>query len=98
MQNLVLQIDTKSSTLWYGGPYSYEHLLQGTSILVSNLIGVKLRHENWDKAMQLKGGICAYSCGVDNVKNYTTMDNATTNNDFSNDVAAHSQFYKDKGF
>ena len=93
-----MQIDATEYNIWYGGPYSYEHLLQGTSILISKIKGVKQYHNDWSKDMVLKGGICAYNSNVESIKNYTTMDSVTTNSDFSNDVTARSQFFYDEGF
>ena len=88
------QIHIKYFVLWDGAtePRSYEHLLQGTNILISKIIEVKNNHENWSEAMVLKGGICAYSSGVERVIE------CINDNDFADDVIARSQYYKSKGF
>jgi len=60
--------------------------------------GVARKHGDWTTDMDLKGGICAYNSGIGNVQTYKNLDVGTTGGDYSNDVTARSQFYKDNGY
>lgn len=60
--------------------------------------GVAAKHPSWTQDMAYKGGMSAYNAGVGNVDSYANMDVGTTGNDYGNDVAARSQFYKDNGY
>ncbi|CAK8673884.1 unnamed protein product [Clavelina lepadiformis] len=93
----LMQVDDRYHTL-KGGPYSLEHIEQGTGILIDMINGVEVKHRDWTQDMALKGGICAYNSGVSNVQTYENMDVGTTGNDYSNDVTARSQYYKENGY
>lgn len=60
--------------------------------------GVSRKYPNWTVNMALKGGICAYNCGVSNVRDYKNIDSRTTGKDYSNDVVARSQYYENNGY
>ena len=72
--------------------------MQGTQILIDMINGVRNKHSDWTADMALKGGICAYNSGVSNVRTYKNMDVGTTGGDYSNDVTARSQYYKNNGY
>lgn len=44
------------------------------------------------------GGIAAYNMGDRNVHSYDSVDANTTGKDYSNDVVARAQWYKNNGF
>ena len=44
------------------------------------------------------GGIAAYNQGDGNVHSYSQVDGCTTGGDYSNDVTARAQWYKDHGY
>lgn len=74
-------------------------MLYFEGILIDMINGVANKHPTWTQDQQLKGGISAYNAGVGNVDTYSGMDVGTTGGDYSNDVAARSQWYKnDAGY
>ncbi|XP_076118749.1 lysozyme g-like [Alosa pseudoharengus] len=78
---------------------SEEHIKQGTGILISSIRDIKRRFPNWTKEQQLKGGIAAYYAGPRNVPaEYEKVDENTFAKDYSNDVVARAQFYREHGF
>ena len=91
------QVDNRYHIL-EGGPYSIENIKQGTGILIGMINAVHNNHPGWTTDMVLKGGICAYNSGVFNVQTYENMDEGTTGHDYSNDVTARSQYYRDNGY
>ncbi|XP_060947474.1 lysozyme g-like [Limanda limanda] len=81
-----------------GGWDSEKHLNQATGILVHFIIRIKNKFPDWSKEQQLKGGIAAYSTGDGNVHSYSGVDELTTGGDYSNDVTARAQWYKNNGY
>ncbi|CAK8692296.1 unnamed protein product [Clavelina lepadiformis] len=90
----LMQVDDRYHQI-QGGPYSLDNIMQGTQILIDMINGVQSKHRDWTQDMDLKGGICAYNSGVSNVQTYDNMDVGTTGNDYSNDVTARAQYYKE---
>ncbi|XP_078493975.1 lysozyme g [Ciona intestinalis] len=93
----LMQVDDRYHTI-EGGPTSLDHILQGTSILISNIGQISSKFPSWDQNMDLKGGICAYNIGVGGVWSYDNMDVGTTGDDYSSDVVARAQYYEDNGY
>ncbi|XP_078620532.1 uncharacterized protein LOC144887281 isoform X2 [Branchiostoma floridae x Branchiostoma japonicum] len=81
-----------------GGPYSTEHIKQGTQILIGIINCVKRNHSDWTADMALKGGISGYNAGCGNVWTYENMDRGTTGDDYANDVVARAQWLRGQGF
>ncbi|XP_053275430.1 lysozyme g [Pleuronectes platessa] len=81
-----------------GGWDSEEHLNQGTEILVYFINRISNKFPDWSKEQQLKGGIAAYNQGDGNVRSYSGVDQQTTGGDYSNDVTARAQWYKNNGY
>ncbi|KAM3623633.1 uncharacterized protein V6R79_013559 [Siganus canaliculatus] len=75
---------------------SEEHLNQATGILVDfiNIIKNKSEFKSCTREQVLKGGIAAYNMGDGNVHSYKNVDAKTTGGDYSNDVVARAQWYK----
>ncbi|XP_042341094.1 lysozyme g [Plectropomus leopardus] len=73
---------------------SEEHLCQGADILVYFIGRIRNKFPGWSTEQQLKGGIAAYNMGDGNVHSYDNVDACTTGGDFSNDVVARAQWYK----
>ncbi|XP_068583359.1 lysozyme g-like [Cebidichthys violaceus] len=80
-----------------GGWDSEEHLCQGTEILVHFIKRIRNKFSNWSAEEQLKGGIAAYNMGDGNVHSYGGVDENTTGRDYSSDVVARAQWYKNNG-
>ncbi|XP_075946394.1 lysozyme g-like [Anarhichas minor] len=80
-----------------GGWDSEEHLCQGTEILVYFIERIRDKFPSWSAEEQLKGGIAAYNMGDGNVHSYGRVDENTTGRDYSNDVVARAQWYKNNG-
>ncbi|XP_041790032.1 uncharacterized protein LOC121604548 [Chelmon rostratus] len=78
---------------------SEEHLCQATKILVDFIEAIqnKGKFRCLSKEKQLKGGIAAYNMGDGNVHSYERVDENTTGEDYSNDVVARAQWYKEHG-
>ncbi|KAL4630860.1 lysozyme g-like [Arapaima gigas] len=93
----LMQVDKRHHRI-VGEWNSEEHLIQGTKILTDFISGVKAKFPNWSKEKVLKGGIAAYNFGLKNVQTYERLDMGTTNNDYSNDVVARAQWYKQNGY
>ncbi|XP_026216284.1 lysozyme g-like [Anabas testudineus] len=77
---------------------SEEHLRQATEILVYFIKRIQQKFPGWTSEQQLKGGIAAYNMGDGNVHSYDNVDAHTTGKDYSNDVVARAQWYKNNGF
>ncbi|XP_026216264.1 lysozyme g-like [Anabas testudineus] len=77
---------------------SEEHLCQGTEILVHFIGRIGKKFPSWTSEQQLKGGIAAYNKGDGNVHSYDSVDARTTGGDYSNDVVARAQWYKNNGY
>ncbi|RVE76546.1 hypothetical protein OJAV_G00010950 [Oryzias javanicus] len=77
-----------------------DHLRQGAEILVGfiNKINQKPAFQSCTKEQKLKGGIAAYNMGDGNVHSYGGVDENTTGGDYSNDVTARAQWYKQHFF
>ncbi|XP_078515084.1 lysozyme g-like [Lissotriton helveticus] len=88
----------KSNNEIRGAWNSSEHISQGTEILISMIKSIKKKFSSWSENQHLKGGIAAYNAGPGNIKNYANLDNATTGRDYSNDVVARAQYFKQSGF
>ncbi|XP_074486631.1 lysozyme g-like isoform X1 [Sebastes fasciatus] len=73
---------------------SEEHLCQGTEILVHFIKRIRDKFPDWSTEQKLKGGIAAYNMGDGNVDSYGKVDKKTTGEDYSNDVVARAQWYK----
>ncbi|XP_019647366.1 PREDICTED: lysozyme g-like [Branchiostoma belcheri] len=93
----LMQVDYRYHTP-VGGPYSTEHIKQGTQILIDTINCVQQRHPSWTAEMALKGGISGYNAGCGNVQSYAGMDVDTTGDDYANDVVARAQWLKAHGF
>ncbi|NXT87231.1 LYG protein, partial [Anhinga rufa] len=93
----LMQVD-KNSHKPVGEWNSETHLNQGTNILIEMIKTIQKRFPRWTKDQQLKGGISAYNAGTKNVQSYDRMDIGTTHNDYSNDVVARAQYYKEHGY
>ncbi|XP_034442809.1 lysozyme g-like [Hippoglossus hippoglossus] len=81
-----------------GGWDSEEHLNQGTGILVDFIDRISKKFPGWSREQKLKGGIAAYNQGDGSVHSYNEVDRHTTGGDYSNDVTARAQWYKDHGY
>ncbi|XP_030623582.1 lysozyme g-like [Chanos chanos] len=93
----LMQVDKR----WHtprGGPYSEEHISQGTKILCDSVKEIQRKFPNWSKEQQLKGGLSAYNMGASRVPSYEQTDINTTGGDYANDVLARAQWYKQNGF
>ncbi|CAL8253835.1 unnamed protein product [Arctogadus glacialis] len=77
---------------------SEAHLEQGTKILVDFIQNIQFNRPRWTKEQQLKGGIGAYYEGVEGVIGNEPEDEPTEGNEYSNDVVARAQWYKERGF
>ncbi|XP_037327433.2 lysozyme g-like [Pungitius pungitius] len=73
---------------------SEEHLSQAAEILVLFIGRIRDKFPGWSVEQQLKGGIAAYNMGDGNVHSYDQVDARTTGEDYSNDVVARAQWYK----
>ncbi|XP_060947438.1 lysozyme g-like [Limanda limanda] len=80
-----------------GGWDSEEHLNQATGILVYFISRIKNKFPHWSEELQLKGGIAAYNMGDGSVHS-ETVDENTTGGDYSDDVIARAQWYKNNGY
>ncbi|KAK9539991.1 hypothetical protein VZT92_002469 [Zoarces viviparus] len=80
-----------------GGWDSEEHLCQATEILVYFIERIRGKASFRNAEEQLKGGIAAYNMGDGNVHTYDRVDENTTGQDYSNDVVARAQWYKNNG-
>ncbi|XP_070828127.1 lysozyme g-like isoform X2 [Chaetodon trifascialis] len=76
---------------------SEQHLSQATGILVYFIKKMqnKKNFSGLSKEKQLKGGIAAYNAGDGKVHSYEHVDENTTGKDYSNDVVARAQWYKE---
>nr|QMV28695.1 goose-type lysozyme [Totoaba macdonaldi] len=72
---------------------SEEHLCQATGILVYFIKVIRNKFPGWSTEEQLKGGIAAYNMGDRSVED-KDVDKITTGRDYSNDVVARAQWYK----
>ncbi|TKS68863.1 Lysozyme g [Collichthys lucidus] len=72
---------------------SEEHLNQATEILVHFIKLIRNKFPGWSTEEQLKGGIAAYNMGDRSVED-KDVDKKTTGRDYSNDVVARAQWYK----
>ncbi|XP_036380034.1 lysozyme g-like [Megalops cyprinoides] len=93
----LMQIDKRYHTP-VGKWDSEEHLNQGTEILIDLIKQIQNKFKDWPKEHQFKGGISAYNAGVKNVRTYERMDVGTTGDDYSNDVVARAQWFKNNGY
>ncbi|XP_056264496.1 lysozyme g-like [Pseudoliparis swirei] len=80
-----------------GGWDSEEHLCQATEILVHFIGRIRNNFSSWSVEEQLKGGIAAYNMGDGKVHSIQNVDENTTGKDYSNDVVARAQWYKNQG-
>uniref|UniRef100_A0A3Q3FGR8 Lysozyme g n=1 Tax=Labrus bergylta TaxID=56723 RepID=A0A3Q3FGR8_9LABR len=76
---------------------SEEHLRQATGILVHFIGRISTKFPDWSPEQKLKGGIAAYNMGDGNVHSYENVDDHTTGRDYSNDVVARAQWYRNHG-
>ncbi|XP_065814491.1 lysozyme g-like [Labrus bergylta] len=76
---------------------SEEHLRQATGILVHFIGRISTKFPDWSPEQKLKGGIAAYNMGDRNVHSYENVDDHTTGRDYSNDVVARAQWYRNHG-
>ncbi|KAG7261041.1 hypothetical protein CRUP_004343 [Coryphaenoides rupestris] len=77
---------------------SEAHLNQATGILVYFIQRIEQKFPNWSAEQKLKGAIAAYNMGDGNVHSYEGVDQHTTGKDYSNDVVARAQWYKQQGY
>ncbi|XP_032399675.1 lysozyme g-like [Etheostoma spectabile] len=76
---------------------SEEHLCQATDILIHFILRIKHAFPDWSKEQQLKGGIAAYNAGDGKIHSYEEVDAKTAGGDYSNDVVARAQWYRNYG-
>ncbi|XP_042283204.1 lysozyme g-like [Thunnus maccoyii] len=81
-----------------GGWDSEEHLCQGTEILIYFIERIQKKFPAWSPEQQLKGGIASYNMGDKNVRTIERMDVGSSGGDYSSDVVARSQWYKNNFF
>ncbi|XP_061585855.1 lysozyme g-like isoform X1 [Cololabis saira] len=93
----LMQVDKRHHTI-RGGWNSEEHLRQATDILVYFIKRIQRKFPTWTKEQQLKGGIAAYNTGDGRVNSYQGVDSRTTGRDYSNDVVARAQWYKNNRY
>ncbi|KAL3066311.1 hypothetical protein OYC64_016298 [Pagothenia borchgrevinki] len=77
---------------------SEEHLNQATGILVYFIGRISTKFPSWSRAQKLRGGIAAYNMGDGNVHSYDGVDANTHGGDYSKDVLARAQWYKNNGY
>ncbi|XP_062304456.1 lysozyme g-like [Osmerus eperlanus] len=93
----LMQIDKR----WHspqGGPFSEQHIRQATDILKGCYGEIKNKFPSWNEDQCLKGALAAYNMGASRVHSYESVDANTTGGDYSNDVVARAQFFKDNGY
>ncbi|CAL8273391.1 lysozyme g [Gadus morhua] len=94
----LMQVDKR----WHkprGAWDSETHLDQGTGILVDLIKHVQKERPNWSTNWQLKGAIAAYNKGYKVLDHPVhNMDQITTGGDYSSDVVARAQWYKENLF
>ncbi|XP_069060483.1 lysozyme g-like [Pleurodeles waltl] len=93
----LMQVDKRYHKV-IGDWNSQEHITQGTEILVSMVKAIKKKFPKWSVEQQLKGAIAAYNAGPGNVRSYKEVDSRTTGKDYSSDVVARAQYYREKGY
>ncbi|XP_061586082.1 lysozyme g-like isoform X3 [Cololabis saira] len=93
----LMQVD-KNHHIKRGAWNSEEHLTQATEILVYFIKRIQRKFPTWTKEQQLKGGIASYNTGDGRVTSYQSVDSRTTGQDYSNDVVARAQWYKNNGY
>lgn len=81
-----------------GGWDSEEHLSQGTEILIYFIKRIQNKFPGWSQEQQLKGGIASYNMGDRNVRTIENMDVGSAGGDYSSDVVARAQWYKNNLF
>lgn len=82
-----------------GGPYSIDHIDEGTTVLIQAIKAIRRRKPEWTLEQQLKAGIAAYMCGPDKVEDvYEQIDAKTPYGDFANDVVARAKWFENHGF
>ncbi|XP_026214640.1 lysozyme g-like isoform X2 [Anabas testudineus] len=95
----IISRESRAGNLLQEGAWNREgDLRQCTERLADCIEQIKFRHPDWSKAHWLKGGIAAYNTGVENVHDRVHVDEYTTNGDYSNDVVARAQWYKEYVF
>ncbi|XP_078512288.1 lysozyme g-like [Lissotriton helveticus] len=92
----LMQVDIRYHKI-RGAWNSQEHITQATEILVSMIKAVTKKFPKWSVEQKLKGGIAAYNIGPGNVRT-ENVDSYTTAKDYSNDVVARAQYYKERGY
>lgn len=93
----VMQVDKN----WHapqGGPSSEEHIRQGAKILKGCYDEIGKKYPCWTVEQRTKGALAAYNKGASRVSSYDGVDDQTTGKDYSNDVVARAQLYKDSGY
>ncbi|XP_076806962.1 lysozyme g-like [Clavelina lepadiformis] len=93
----LMQIDNQ----WHtprGGPYSLDHLMQATEILSDMHSLIRGKFPNWNADQVLQGALAAYNIGQQRVDSWHNIDAHTTHGDYSNDVIARAQFYRQRGY
>lgn len=94
----LMQID-RCHPVHHGGPYSKKHLKQCTNILIDIYEKeIVPKFSSWTKEQCLKGALAAYNMGASRVISYDRVDESTTGGDYSNDVVARAQYYKENGY
>ncbi|NWX24276.1 LYG protein, partial [Aegotheles bennettii] len=93
----LMQVDKRYHNI-VGSWDSEEHLAQGTEIFYYMLKEIEKKFPTWTKEQQLKGAMAAYNAGPNSVHTYDRMDVGTTHQDYANDVAARSKFFKRNGY
>nr|XP_057907096.1 lysozyme g-like isoform X2 [Doryrhamphus excisus]XP_057907097.1 lysozyme g-like isoform X2 [Doryrhamphus excisus]XP_057907098.1 lysozyme g-like isoform X2 [Doryrhamphus excisus] len=92
----VMQVDKRYHTP-QGDWNSEQHVRQGAEILTGFVRQMKQKFPNSTPEEQLRGGIAAYNCGPNKVQSLHQMDSGTYDGDYSSDVVARAQWYKQNG-
>ncbi|CAM9103219.1 unnamed protein product [Lampetra planeri] len=94
----LMQVDDHAGGHTVRGEWNSEtHLCQGTEILIYFIKRIREKFPDWSREEQLQGGIAAYNMGDGNVTS-KNVDARTTGGDYSNDVVARAQWYKNHGY
>ncbi|KAK2890703.1 hypothetical protein QQF64_006737 [Cirrhinus molitorella] len=93
----LMQVD-KNYHIPAGAWNSEQHVTQATEILIGFIKEIKVNFPQWTQERWFKGGIAAYNKGVKRVSSYENIDAKTTGLDYSNDVVARAQWFRNKGY
>ena len=72
--------------------------MQATEILSDMHRLIRGKFPNWNADQVLQGALAAYNIGQQRVDSWQNIDAHTTHGDYSNDVIARAQFYRQRGY